>query len=133
MARVFNAFEAPDYSQQGVDEFFKYIETDAMADRLKTGQLFMVVCTVGGTLAGVLAYRPWHVSLLFVEEAFQRQGIARQLFQRMTERAKEQGTEIITVNSSPYAVEIYQRLGFASTDEEQTVNGIRFTPMKLSL
>lgn len=36
----------------------------------------------------------------------------------------------ITVNSSPYAVKIYKHLGFVPTAEEQTVNGIRFTPMK---
>ena len=35
-----------------------------------------------------------------------------------------------TVNSSPYAVKIYEHLGFVPTDNEQTVNGIRFTPMK---
>ena len=36
----------------------------------------------------------------------------------------------ITLNSSPYGLLFYQSLGFHKTDEEQTVNGIRFTPMK---
>ena len=35
----------------------------------------------------------------------------------------------ITVNSSPYAVEIYRRLGFTATDAERVTDGIRFTPM----
>ena len=35
-----------------------------------------------------------------------------------------------TVNSSSYAVDIYIHLGFEEVDQEQTVNGIRFTPMK---
>jgi len=35
----------------------------------------------------------------------------------------------ITVNSSPYALEVYHRLGFIDKDREQTVDGIRFTPM----
>ena len=30
----------------------------------------------------------------------------------------------------PYAVEVYRHLGFNETDIEQTVNGIRFTPMR---
>ena len=34
-----------------------------------------------------------------------------------------------TVNSAPYAVDIYRHLGFAETGPEQTINGIRFTPM----
>ncbi len=37
----------------------------------------------------------------------------------------------ITVNSSPYAVEVYHKLGFKDTAVEQISDGIRFTPMKL--
>jgi predicted GNAT family N-acyltransferase len=36
----------------------------------------------------------------------------------------------ISVNSSLYAVEAYERLGFVATDTEQQKNGIRFVPMK---
>ena len=36
----------------------------------------------------------------------------------------------ITLNSSPYGLPFYQSLGFHETDAEQTVNGIRFTPVK---
>ncbi len=49
------------------------------------------------------------------------------LFETM--RADDDG-DVFTVNSSPYAVEIYRRLGFAPTDHEQITNGIRYTPMK---
>ena len=35
-----------------------------------------------------------------------------------------------TVNSSPYAHEIYKHLGFFDTDSEQCINGLRFYPMK---
>jgi len=37
--------------------------------------------------------------------------------------------EKITVNSSPYAVKIYEKLGFVPDGNEQMVDGIRFTPM----
>lgn len=39
----------------------------------------------------------------------------------------------ITVNASPYAIEAYHHLGFVDTAKEQTVNGIRFTPMSYSI
>lgn len=39
----------------------------------------------------------------------------------------------LTVNSSPYAVEIYKRLGFVSTDVMQEKDGIIFIPMKKCL
>lgn len=35
----------------------------------------------------------------------------------------------MTVNAAPYAIPIYQKLGFNVKDMEQVVNGIRFTPM----
>ena len=38
----------------------------------------------------------------------------------------------MTVNSSPYAVPIYHKLGFKDTGSEQVVNGLRFTPMELN-
>ncbi len=39
-------------------------------------------------------------------------------------------TGFYTVNSSPYAKEVYEHLGFVCTDTEQCVNGLRFYPMK---
>ncbi len=38
--------------------------------------------------------------------------------------------ETITLNSSPYGLLFYRAIGFVPTDEEKTVNGIRFTPMQ---
>ena len=38
--------------------------------------------------------------------------------------------ETLTLNSPPYGLPFYKAIGFVPTDEEKTVNGIRFTPMK---
>jgi len=43
------------------------------------------------------------------------------------------GQVAITVNSSPYAVEAYRRLGFVNTDTEQLTNGIRYYSMTHTL
>ena len=37
---------------------------------------------------------------------------------------------VFTVNSSPYAVPIYHKLGFVDTNTEQLASGMRYTPMK---
>ena len=39
----------------------------------------------------------------------------------------------ITVNSSPYAIPVYHKLGFYDTNKEQIINGLRFTSMELKL
>ena len=63
--------------------------------------------------------------------ASHRQGIARALFSALRDHCRTApDTPRITVNSSPYAVEAYRRLGFRATGGERTVDGIRFTPME---
>jgi len=39
----------------------------------------------------------------------------------------------ITVNSSPYGVSFYRRLGFVPLEAEKEVNGMRITPMQFDL
>lgn len=46
---------------------------------------------------------------------------------------REKGFSHVTVNSSAYAVPVYQHLGFVVMRPEQCVSGIRFTPMTLHL
>jgi ribosomal protein S18 acetylase RimI-like enzyme len=95
----------------------------------------MWTCSDKDKIVGVLAARDvCHICLLFVDSAYHRKGIARSLLEKMIPYCKENGDcAEITVNSSPYAVEIYQKLGFHNTDKEQLKNGIRFIPMKRSL
>lgn len=38
----------------------------------------------------------------------------------------------ITVNASRYGKPVYEKFGFAATDEEQQKDGIIYTPMKLT-
>ena len=57
-------------------------------------------------------------------------GIGKALFNAVK---NECPSDKITVNSSPYAVPIYHKLGFTDTDTEQVVNGLRFTPMECKI
>ena len=43
---------------------------------------------------------------------------------------RDYADQVFTVNSSPYAVEVYRHLGFTPTDTERLANGIRYTPMR---
>ena len=134
--RVFLEFEAPDYSEQGVATFHEFIEYDAMEKRIQDGEIALWYAQEDGAVVGVVALRPQagqatehavhgHISLLFVEKRHHKKGIARSLVETATS-----GHTTVTVNSSPYAIEIYKRLGFVTTDCEQLQDGIRYTPMK---
>lgn len=90
-------------------------------------------CKENDELLGVLAMRENnHISLMFVKKEHQREGIARKLFEFALEscRTTDSNLQTITVNSSRYAVEIYEKMGFIKIDSEQENHGIRFTPMK---
>ncbi|MGH4125548.1 MAG: GNAT family N-acetyltransferase [Clostridium sp.] len=128
---VFQEFEALDYSKQGIEEFRKFISYNSIIDKFDKGEIYFWGCIDNADLAGLITTRGInHICMLFVNKEYHRRGITRSLFQTVEERCKsENNISNITVNSSPYAIEVYHRLGFFDTDKELTVNGIRFTPM----
>ncbi|MCL1873672.1 MAG: GNAT family N-acetyltransferase [Clostridiales bacterium] len=133
--RVFLAYEAPDYNDEGIQEFKDFIGLESIRQKLLDDQFRIWVCCNKDAIVGVLAVKPpCHISLLFVDGKHHRKGIARSLFKHMVDYYRlNHGFTEITVNSSPYAKEAYQKLGFTDTKIEQTVNGIRFTPMRFLL
>lgn len=128
--QVFSEFEAPVYDAEGVEEFRSFIRVENIASKMQTGEMRLFGAFLDGVLRGVLAERgAGHISLLFVQKEFHRQGVSRALFEHYAQLCRRADVAHITVNSSPYAVEIYRRLGFEETASEQMQNGIRFTPM----
>jgi [ribosomal protein S5]-alanine N-acetyltransferase len=122
--QVFMEFEAPDYNAEGIANFREFVTNIE-----KTDGLVMYGAFKGDTLVGMGATRNGgrHISLLFVDSDFQGQGIGKQLIRAMLRKCPEC---IITVNSSPFAVEIYKKMGFEATNHELLKDGIRYTPMQ---
>lgn len=121
--KVFTEYESPDYAPEGTEEFRKCLKDDSYLAGIVYYGAFD-----GEALVGVLGVRKEksHICFFFVDGRRHRQGIGTGLFRRMLE---DFPGRTITVNSSPYGVPFYKALGFTATDSEQTVNGIRFTPM----
>ena len=119
---VFLQFEAPEYSKEGIDFFRASLDDEERTRALKFYGAFD-----GDQLVGTLCMRePQHIGGFFVKADHHRKGIGRALFETMR---RDYDKQEFTVNSSPYAVKVYERLGFEATDTEQVVNGLRFTPM----
>ena len=123
--RVFIEYESPDYAPEGTEEFRKTLNDEAYLAGIRYYGAFD-----GQSLIGMLGVREesCHICFFFVDGPYHRRGIGTKLFERM--RADCPG-RTITLNSSPYGLPFYRRLGFTATDSEQTVSGIRFTPMAL--
>ena len=122
--RVFSEYESPDYSEEGIEEFRKCLHDEEYLAGIEYYGAFDAE-----KLVGTIGIRPdrKHICFFFVDGKYHRQGIGTRLFRSVLQDYPEQ---TITVNSSPYGVPFYHALGFEDSDKEQTVNGIRFTPMK---
>jgi GNAT superfamily N-acetyltransferase len=135
VTRVFNRHVASLFPEEGIREFLEYVAPGAIQQRCNSNH-FVLVAGDGQHILGVIEVRDHsHVSLLFVDTAFQGQGIARELLRRALAICRRHRPILrqIDVNSSPNAVWAYEGLGFRQRGPEQIKNGIRFVPMVLDL
>ena len=118
--QTFLQFEAPDYSEEGVKSFQDFIENKEIIKTLEFWGAYDEE-----ELKGVIATNEnrKHICCFFVKAQYQRQGIGRELWDFLRENSS---SKTITVNSSPYAVPVYHKLGFVDTDTEQLSDGIRY-------
>lgn len=133
---VFREYVAPGYSMEGIESFKRFVMAGSLRQSVESGRFFIICCRKDGDLAGVISVRDLsHISLLFVKKDCQGMGIAKELFKRALKKIEETAPDIceITVNSSPYAVDIYKRLGFKTAGEPTTRDGITFIPMTMPL
>ncbi len=131
VARVFRQFIAPEYAPEGVAEFLRFADPAALRARLQSGN-FGRIAEAGTKMAGMIEVRDHsHITMLFVAIEYQRRGIAAELWRqaRAECRRARPGITEFTVNSSPYAVPVYERLGFRAVGPFQVVHSIRFMPM----
>lgn len=131
----FHRFIAPGYSQEGIDTFSQYVRAGCILQRASEGHI-MLVAADDDTIAGIMEIRAFgHISLFFVREQYQRRGLARRLLHAALDLcyAHDPAPIELTVNASPYAVKIYEKLGFRPLEDEKVKDGIRFTPMVLDL
>lgn len=135
IVRVFDEFVAPDLTEEGLTTFHEYASVEGLRQKFASDYFFLLAempDTAAGLVGMIGMHGCTHLSLLFVDARHQQKGIARALFEAVLERCEAQMPELtsITVNSSPYAVKIYERLGFRAEGPEQIMHGIRFTPMR---
>lgn len=130
---VFDKFVAPDYGQEGIAQFQKFINYDRVVEKFERNEIFFWGCFDGDKMVGTAAVmKPFHIALLFVNGNYHNQGLAKKLFDKVLSDFHTE-EKMITVNSSPYAEKVYKKLGFIKTEDEKISNGIRFIPMKKEL
>lgn len=118
-----------DGSAPAAQPFLATFSPAAIAGLLCDGDYLCLCAEEQGQLLGVVTlHRPAHLHHLFVTPAAHGRGIARQLWQAL--KSHLDPAMPVTVNSSEYAVPVYQRLGFTPTAGAQQRNGVRYVPMQ---
>lgn len=132
---VFCLYDAPEYEEMGIKTFRHFLEYHNMLSRVNKGEMTFWGCYLNNYLVGVIALREGqHISLLFVRDKFHHLGVATRLVKVAVDyvAVSEPKIRAVTVNSSPYAVGFYQKVGFCPLSEEKKKDGIRFTPMRMT-
>jgi ribosomal-protein-alanine N-acetyltransferase len=127
--RSFDRFVRRDFSEAGVAEFIRTVRSVVM-EHAEGHRI--TVAERDGRIVGMVDMRDSsHISLFFVEPGEGGRGIGRALLDTaLTAGAGSDGASpAVTVNSSPWAVSVYGRLGFVATGPEIERNGIRAVPM----
>lgn len=126
--KVFDLYIGSDYVQEGIEAFYDFIAYKNIIDRLynQLHTIFVAKDIENQKIVGIIETRDNnHICLLFVDPKYHRMGIAKQLFSEAFKNSEGS----LTVNSSPYAVTIYERLGFSKISGELIKNGITYIPM----
>lgn len=133
--KTFMQFEAQDYTKEGIKSFQNFISDNFLYRMFIMGGYQLFGAYDGNQIIGIISLRnETHISLLFVDAAYHKQGIGRALIQYISQYLlMEMGRNYLTVNAAPYAIGFYHRCGFQDIGPEETNDGIRYTPMKLFL
>lgn len=121
-----------DPSGAGAEEYLASVSVQAEREYLASERYRYLVAYSDSQLAGFIAIRDGsHLFHLFVERSYQRQGIARRLWERaLQELCAPNSDGGFTVNSSLRAVPVYQAFGFVPAGSIQSMRGISFLPMR---
>ncbi len=126
----FTASVAGTLAEEGVSTFSKIAAADALLDRMQADSL-LLVAECDGHIRGVVELREdRHIAMLFVEPAYQRQGIGRKLLAAALDRAR---AETVTVRASLSSVPAYEKYGFTCTGDVSESVGLVYQSMEIDL
>ncbi|MDD2965798.1 MAG: GNAT family N-acetyltransferase [Bacteroidales bacterium] len=118
---AFDEKVAPGYTEEGIEEFYKFANKNTLAERSKTNT-FTLIAYQEQKAIGIIEIKEFcHVSMFFVKPEHQKKGFGKALFNEALSilSAKKIGPSTLTVNSSLNAVTSYERLGFKIKAKEQ--------------
>lgn len=129
---TFVKYEGKDYTEEGIRNFFDFITDEELYTSFLRGEYRLMIALDGGKVIGAGSVRDKNrLSLLFVDEAYQRRGVGSTILGKLCNYLKtEAGERYISLQAAPYAVNFYRKQGFRAVHPEVEFSGIRVTPME---
>lgn len=125
--RSFLLAVAPSLGDEGVATFRTIAAPDGFASRSAQDNLQWVYDDAG-VIKGVAELKQGrHVAMLFVDPAWQRQGVGDALLAALIAQVR---TELLTVSASVPSVPFYARHGFHCSGDVAAVAGLVYQPME---
>jgi ribosomal protein S18 acetylase RimI-like enzyme len=113
------------------DWFLKPLTEKSFNARLMSDNYTTLLCEDEGKIVGYVAIRGGsHLHHLFVDEAYQRKGLGRQLWD--TVRGLCPSPEYM-LRSSMQAIPVYEKFGFEISGDVSEKEGIQFQPMRMEV
>jgi ribosomal protein S18 acetylase RimI-like enzyme len=116
-------------------EFLAGFAPETIRDYIGSPRYHYLVALIEEQLVGVLGIRDGqHILHLFVSDSHQRRGIAGALWGRAKSELLAVADEIrMVVNSSIYAMPVYERFGFKVVGPRVEGRGVTYIPMQLMI
>jgi GNAT superfamily N-acetyltransferase len=116
------------------DDFFNSISVAVLQERLADTRYRFLVAEKGTRIVGVAAMlNSRHLYHLLVRREWHGRGLGKRLWEAILQDAMSaEGEPVFTVNSSLYAVPVYERFGFVVNGEAKRESGLVFVPMVLN-
>lgn len=133
--RVFMEYDSLQYGPEHTERMRTAIkERLDHFDIYLSGKRLMFVALDSNKVIGIIeTYGTNRISLMFVDNAYQRQGIATALMRSVACELKKTGYNEIVLNSSPYGVRFYTKFGFTINEAEKDPNTPWKTPMSYKI
>lgn len=130
--KTFLKYEGNDYTEEGVRNFYEFITDIELYQAFLQGKYQLLLALDGQKIIGAGSLRNVnHLSLLFVDEQYHRQGVGSALMNCLCEYLRtEAGERYMSLKSAPYAVDFYKKMGFKQVRPEEHYSGIRVTSME---
>ncbi len=118
-------------ADEGRDSFYRFIADPELRNEFLRGEYPVLVARREEVITGVAAIRYRnHLSLLFVDRDYQRQGIGKALVTAVAQYVMESGERYMSVRAVSDAVNFYRKMGFHGVGPEEEFAGIRMTDME---